>query len=893
MPNDFAPLVRAQDTEVEIGSSIILANLYEYLDLDSNPLQQIRVTDLGNDPQGGYFTYRGNRLNSGQTYTFSAAQARFVRYNAGLVVGQERFQVQVYDGGFWSDGSSATVVSLRQLNAAPIISYRDPRVLANETYNIQTFFNVADPDGDAIQYYKFRYRAGTGAFLQYRGEAIAPNQYFSVNQDSIDFLEVVGRSFGGGPRRIVLQGMASDGREIGDVVTQNFRILGNRQRPNLNVFNPELEVGSSISARNLFNWSDADRNTIKMVRVYDTGVREEGGYFDLNGTELAARRWHQVTADQLDQLRYMAADGFDRERLRVRVYDGRYWSAVENGLATTIQVPVIKVADKLILEDIQSIRLADVFQQLDEGPLVRKYRFYDGNTDNRSARFYDGNGNRLPQGQVLEFTRNEFERITIQGGKSEDRWFDEVLVRANNGREWSDWDRLNVYTESNYKDALESGNYWNARPGQPVELTYTFLGWLPDYYAPDDPEADNFTPYNAAQREMARRALQKFADVSGLSFRETTQEDNLGHITFAGHDGGGEEAYAYYPSSIAPDRPGDVWINLASPNTDWNATEDGGYAYFAHLHELGHAMGLQHSFRQGGGEPPYLPQTTENARFTVMTYSDLYGNIPHQYDIWPQTLSIYDVALLQQIYGENDNFNSGRTVYRWAPNERVAQTIWDAGGIDTINCANQSRRVLIDLREGKLSTVAGLPESVGIAFNTVIENAIGGRNNDRLTGNEISNTLRGNAGNDILEGKGGNDRLLGGTGDDRYDYSIADGKDIIFESGGTDVLFIKVQAGLYNTFTNNPLENSIKFRRQGNALDISLTMDGDRGRGSIRIANQRSESTRVETLRLFYGDQRAEFDIDLSSIFTGATSAFANFQRTEFQTEFGFVATRV
>lgn len=56
-----------------------------------------------------------------------------------------------------------------------------------------------------------------------------------------------------------------------------------------------------------------------------------------------------------------------------------------------------------------------------------------------------------------------------------------------------------------------------------------------------------------------------------------------------------------------------------------------------------------------------------------------------------------------------------------------------------------------------------------------IENAIGTRFNDTLTGSNGDNFLQGDAGNDILMGIGGNDTLYGGTGDDTavfaFDYA--------------------------------------------------------------------------------------------------------------------------
>jgi serralysin len=56
--------------------------------------------------------------------------------------------------------------------------------------------------------------------------------------------------------------------------------------------------------------------------------------------------------------------------------------------------------------------------------------------------------------------------------------------------------------------------------------------------------------------------------------------------------------------------------------------------------------------------------------------------------------------------------------------------------------------------------------ALAIAFNCLIENAIGGTGNDQLIGNAANNQLSGGAGHDLLDGGIGNDTLDGGLGTD-------------------------------------------------------------------------------------------------------------------------------
>lgn len=81
--------------------------------------------------------------------------------------------------------------------------------------------------------------------------------------------------------------------------------------------------------------------------------------------------------------------------------------------------------------------------------------------------------------------------------------------------------------------------------------------------------------------------------------------------------------------------------------------------------------------------------------------------------------------------------------------------ISDAAGIDTFNAAAVTSAMVIDLRPGAQSQVAGAP--LAIDAGTVIENAYGGDGNDVVIGNAAANQICGGRGNDLLYGEGGQD----------------------------------------------------------------------------------------------------------------------------------------
>ncbi len=231
---------------------------------------------------------------------------------------------------------------------------------------------------------------------------------------------------------------------------------------------------------------------------------------------------------------------------------------------------------------------------------------------------------------------------------------------------------------------------------------------------------------------------------------------------------------------------GDVWINNADANNSSGKIGiKGGDGFQTLLHEIGHALGLKHpgDYNAGGGKNPgpYLPSAEDNYKYSIMSYH----RFPGHREVFPTTPMLYDIAAIQALYGKNNNTRSGDSTYSW-DNPFVA-TIWDAGGNDTISAANQSLDAVINLNAGEFSSIGStgqidsvtgrstkIIDNLAIAFDVLIENAIGGSGNDTLIGNSVSNVLQGGRGNDTLIGRSGGDTLIGNDGIDTADYSKSD-----------------------------------------------------------------------------------------------------------------------
>jgi serralysin len=106
------------------------------------------------------------------------------------------------------------------------------------------------------------------------------------------------------------------------------------------------------------------------------------------------------------------------------------------------------------------------------------------------------------------------------------------------------------------------------------------------------------------------------------------------------------------------------------------------------------------------------------------------------------------------VYGFNANTGRPSTTLTSACDTPYF-SVDDRKGNDTLDFSGFYQDQQIDLTPGTRSSVGGLRDNVFITQTTVIENAIGGKGNDRISGNSADNILIGGAGADHLTGNGG------------------------------------------------------------------------------------------------------------------------------------------
>ena len=397
-------------------------------------------------------------------------------------------------------------------------------------------------------------------------------------------------------------------------------------------------------------------------------------------------------------------------------------------------------------------------------------------------------------------------------------------------------------TRWNFGEVVGGSNL-SAGIGTGVTLTYSFLFSLPNYYysSLEYSQRMNYSmlqTFTTIQKTVTKQILAQISEVTNVTFKEVSFE---GDITFAkstqqsttvtGHTY--LQSFSWWTTTqgvvsrgttnrvggdvwLAKD---DLWSQLAG--TPW---QEGGYGFGTLFHEIGHALGLTHPFSASaqGGVTLANNDPLNDTRHTIMAYNDakdshvLAGGTTY-YPLQPDSLMPFDIEALQYLYGAKASA-TGDNTYAWGDKPEILQTIWDAGGIDTIDASNQTGNCVINLNAGTYS-------SIGLR-GTAIQGGYTGKDNLAIAKNVVIENAKGGSGNDLLLGNAANNRLEGGLGDDLYagyKIGVSSGHDTLCDTGGNDRVEItnaKKDAGLADVAISHSGGNLVLTLSSGSSVTL-------------------------------------------------------------------------
>ncbi len=179
-------------------------------------------------------------------------------------------------------------------------------------------------------------------------------------------------------------------------------------------------------------------------------------------------------------------------------------------------------------------------------------------------------------------------------------------------------------------DSLLIGTKWASGV-----ISYSFATsssvWSTDFFTGYGTASWGNEPYQgygtltSSDQTFTTQALSSWSNVSNLTFVQVADNaSTVGDIRFAFSSLlSNAQAWAYSPENAAI--AGDVWFNSNGSSNYYNWTQ-GSYEFLTVVHELGHALGLDHPFGGTGKIAAVLPQDQD------YLWKHIFGLLSHNTD---------------------------------------------------------------------------------------------------------------------------------------------------------------------------------------------------------------------------------------------------------------------
>lgn len=388
---------------------------------------------------------------------------------------------------------------------------------------------------------------------------------------------------------------------------------------------------------------------------------------------------------------------------------------------------------------------------------------------------------------------------------------------------------------------------WNTAlmAGVPMVVTYSFNHTRPDY---DDITTAAFSRFTERHESNIRHALDAWEEISGLTFLELESDGQIGFgmidesamitrdFTAAGfaylphpfvNNSTGERLLYTENSSLGSHAiSGDVFFNADLYADDAERLDPTGDSFTVLLHEIGHALGLEHTFE---GDSVIDPDH-DNTDTSVLSYT--LGDNPNE-------LGTADIEAIQFLYGTQafqTSFNPdlqmvkqvGTSATEQMHGTELSDFLFGGSGADTLYGWNGDDFIVgvsggtVDGGYGRDTVIFASGNNTfddlgGVLLGDTFSNdtleiddyysggfgndfANGGLGNDVLVGDRSSQFI---SGNDTLVGGRGSDFLQGGANSDVFRFDEYDSLNLEGHALGPDVIGRLTENQLFNAFNTD------------------------------------------------------------------------------------------